>query len=349
MRAWIAVLLLWAVVATIAAVFPALESTPSPSPSPARPSETEPDRPRELGKSRSAATLEGFLALTLEPPAATPDDDRPVAVRVRELLDEYREPETSGTSQLEIYRKLFALVAYDPESHLALMDLLREADEELASEILGFLVWNPWASKLRGGEIFEKIQAAAREMLANDPSVARREAAVRVLFRYGGGGGRKAFDLGSERLKAEPSQKVRDVLLEEMSVIGHRLGLTREEAAPFVDRLRARLDDGEAWCAVALGWWSTKESDFRRICEKIENDRRPPSRQVYLSAISGDMAIVRDRTAQARAVLIGVMEDPTESDSTRRVARGYLAETFGPIDTETAEAIRRFDAGREGR
>lgn len=294
-------------------------------------------------------SLEGFLALTLDPPKAESADDRPVEVRVRELLEEYRKLEEAGESQHEIYKKLLAMVAYEPESHAALMDLLRSANEEQAGDVLGFLVWNPWASQHRGGEVVEKIRAAAREMIADDPSVARREAAIRVLFRYGGGGGRKAFDFGIERLEVEPSIEVRDVLIEEMSVIGHRLGLTREEAAPYVDRLRARLRDGEAWCAVALAWWSTDESDFRLICEKIENDRRPQSRQVYLDAIRGGTAIVRDRTAQARAVLIRVMEDPAEGDLTRGVARDSLAETFGPIDAETAEAIRRFDAERKGR
>jgi hypothetical protein len=347
MRAWIAILLLWAVVATVAAVFPALQSTPSPSPTPAPRSEPEP--PRKLGKSRSAVSLEGFLALTLEPPAAESTDGRPVEVRVRELLEEYRKLGAAGESQHEIYRKLLAMVAYEPDSHLALMNLLRGADEERASDVLGFLVWNPWASQLRGGAIVEKIRAAAREMITNDPSVARREAAIRVLFRYGGGDGRKAFDFGFERLEVEPSIEVRDVLLDEMSVVGHRLGLTREEAAPFVDRLRTRLEDGEAWCAVALAWWSTDEEDFRRIRDKLENDRRPQTRQIYLDAIRGDMAIVRDRTAEARALLIRVMEDPTENDNTRSVARSYLAETFGPIDAESAGAIRRFDYEREYR
>ena len=305
---------------------------------------------------RSAESIEGFLALALVPLPAPEADDRPVADRVRGLLESYRDAEAealAGRAKVyaahEICREILTLVANDRESHRALMNLLREADEEGASDILEFLVWNPWVTGLGDQMIREKIHDAARTMITDDPSVVRRQAAIRVLYRYGRGGGRDAFLFGLERLDAEPSLEVRDVLLEEMSVAGHSLGLTQEEAAPFVDRLRARLDDGEAWCAVSLAWWSTDEDDFRRIGEKIATDRRSESRQCYVNALDGSMALVRDRTARARALLIGMMNDPTESDSARGFARDTLAETYGPVDPESAEAIRRFDAWREGR
>jgi hypothetical protein len=289
--------------------------------------------------------------MALEPPAARSDDDRPVEVRVRELLETLRRAEESQdlTLELEIDRKLLALVAYEKESHLALMDLLGEADEEQTYDILGFLVWNPWASQSRSDALFDKIQAAARTMIADDPSVVRRQAAIRVLYRYGGGGGRKAFEFGLERLDAEPSLEVRDVLLDEMSVVGHRLGLTREEAAPFVERLRARLEDGEAWCAVALSWWSTDADDFRRIREKLATERHPTKRQSLSAALQGRTSLVSGRAEEARAVLIGLLNDPAEDSDVRSNARTLLITTFGPLDATSAEAVRRYDAEREGR
>jgi hypothetical protein len=304
-------------------------------------------------KARSAESLEGFLALALVPPAAA-KDDRPVEVRVRALLEELREIEAKEPRNLNaddhIYREMWPLIAHETESHLALMDLLREAENDAAaSNILEFLVWNPWVSSGRDEVIAREIHASARGMIEDDPSLVRREAAVRVLYRYGGGGGRSAFDFGLARLEVEPALEIRDVLLEEMSVMGKTLGLTREEAAPFVERLRTRLEEGIAWCAVSLSWWSTDEADFRRISEKLASDRRPRHRQTYLRAISGEALVVRDRTAEARALLVGVMNDPTESDLTRGVARDYLAESFGPVDAETAEVIRRFDAEQGGR
>jgi hypothetical protein len=305
-----------------------------------------------LNKARSAESLEGFLALALEPPAAESDDGRPVAEQIRDLLESLGKlddsPDWTIAKSRDIRRRIHSLVAHDPAAHLALMELLKTADEDQAHRILGFLVWSPWVGSSRSREVTDRIHAAAREMMANDPSVVRREGAVRVLFRYGDAD-RKGFDYGLERLDAEPSVAVRDVLLEEMSRAGLGLGLTREEAAPFVGRLRRRLDDGEAWCADSLARWSTDAEDFRRISDQLATERDPGKRQDLVNAFSGDTALVRDRAGPARDVLIARLSDPAENEDVRDLARSILTKTYGPLDAATAGAVRRYDAGRKGR
>ncbi len=357
-----AILLVWAVVATIAAIWLALspEPTVAPGKSPpelirTEPERTEPGRPR---RPRSAESLEGFLALALAPPVPEEDDGRPVAERVRALFKEHlahtRILDHSSEKALEIYRKLGALVAFHIEAHPALMEILAEAeDEDTVHEVLSFLIWSPFA-KLAGTyeKVTRAIKARAKEVIASDPSVARREGAIRVLFRYRkyDPDGRANFDFGLERLEVEPSIEVRDVLLEEMSVAGTRHGLTREEAAPFVERLRARFEEGVVWCAVVLADWSTDADDFRRIREKLATERGHHRRgQVLLDAFSGDKALVRDRSEEAQEVLIGVLADPTANGSVRSNARTLLTTTFGPLDAASAEAVRRYDAEQEGR
>ncbi|MHC4471902.1 MAG: hypothetical protein ACYS99_13160 [Planctomycetota bacterium] len=349
-----AVLLLWAVVATIAAIWLALRSEPTVAPGkpPVEQVRTEPDRPY---RPRGAGSLEGFLALALAPPVPEKEDGRPVPEQVRALFKEHlahQDPEdwSSGKSQ-EIHRKMFALVARSEEAHLALMEILAEADEDAAHEVLTFLVWNPFVKQITNRDVTLAIKARAREMIASDPGLARREAAIRILFRYDeyDPEGRSNFDFGLERLDAEPSVEVRDALLSEMSVAGTRFGLTREEATPFVERLRGRLEDGVAWCAIPLSDWSTDADDFRRIKEKLATERDPRKRQKLLNAFSGDRALVRDRTEEARAVLMAVLSDPAEDSGVRSLARGFLTTTFGPLDAASADAVRRYDGEQEGR
>jgi hypothetical protein len=326
------VLLLWAVVATIAAVWLAMR--PTPEVPPRRPAPDSGDLPR----ARSGATLEGFLAMAIEPPAPDTTDTRPVGERVADAFGKARSDRASR-------RKLFGLVAHDPEAHLALMEMLRTADDEMASDLLLYLVWNPFVKSTRRKTITEKIHAAAREMIAKDPSVARREAAVRVLFRYGRPG-RAAFDYGMERLAVEPTVEIRDVLLDEMTVAGREVELTRGEAEPFVAHLRDRFAEGEAWCADAIARWSDDPEDFRRIREALATERDIGKRQELVNAFDGENALVRDRSAEGKAVLIGLLNDPAEHEDIRTLARSFLATSYGPMDEESARAVRRYDAER---
>ena len=130
--------------ATIGFIWLALLPKPivAPGKPPPEPVRTEPARPH---LPRSAESLEGFLALALEPAVPEANDDRPVPERVRAIFKEHlahrRSEDWSVGKSQEIHRKMFALVARYPEAHVALMEILADAaDEDAAAEVLNFLL-----------------------------------------------------------------------------------------------------------------------------------------------------------------------------------------------------------------
>jgi len=343
------ILVVWALAATVAAVFVALRPVPEVGPS-APPPET---RERSLRPDRSGASIEALLAMSIPKPAEPGARPEKSAEGLLAELSAFREIEYSERWNTpgfrETRRKLFGLVAWRAESHLALMKRLRASgDPEEIHELLEFLVWNPWVRSVRKGDIVQSIEKDARDMLASDPDVTRREAAAHVLFRYGRAR-REDFDFALARLEAEPDAEVRDALLDEVSVAGRRIGLTREEAAPFVGHLRRRFEEGEAWLAVAIADWSDDPEDFRRIREQLATETDARKRQELLNAFSGEHVLVHGRVDEARAVLIAAISDPAEDPGVRILARDFLATTFGPMDKASADAVSRYDAEQKGR
>ena len=349
------VLVVWALAATAAAVFLALPPAPivGPSAPGTRPGASE----RRLPPDRSGASIEALLAMSVpKPPEPTAEPGKTPSEQVADLLailDSFREVESSKRWADPEYkaarRKLFGLVAWHPKSHLALMEQLRTAQsEDEIDELLAFLVWNPWVGSNGDGRVAESIDRIAREMLARDPDVARRSAAARVLCRYGNFD-REDFDFGLARLEAEPSAGVRSAMLEELVVAGRAISLTQEEAEPFLAHVRRSLDDGDAWLGSSIADWSEDPEDFRRLRERLASEKDPYERQGLVNAFSGEHVLVRGRVDEARAVLIGLLTDPTEDAGVRTLARDFLARSFGPMDEASADAVSRYDAEQKGR
>lgn len=349
----IVVLAIWAVVATAAAVYLATRPDPvvppPPEPVGGPPAETPP-LPAPQAAASGGIPLAALLSLAVQKPAAEATENMPERMRsiVAEILEMQFTESWTVDRELEISREMYSFTAYEPKSHLVLMEMLKEArTEDEVHEVLSFLVWSPFARMSRHSDVVDAVCDQACEMIVGDPDVNRRIGAVRVLFRYGdnryGDHGRDAMRLGLERLRLEPSVEVRDVLLDEMSVLGRDRGLSREEVEPLVSALRARMEEGKVWCANALSGWSDDPQDFRRIRGLLEVEPDQDNRQTLTEAFSGGGALVQGREEEARALLVSVMSDPTEDPRVRGNARTVLF-THGPLTAEEAEAVRRFNA-----
>ena len=99
----------------------------------------------------------------------------------------------------------------------------------------------------------------------------------------------------------------------------------------------------------AIAEWSEDPEDFRRLRERLASEKDPYERQGLVNAFNGENVLVRGRVDEARAVLIGVLTDPTEDAGVRIIARSFLARSFGPMDEASADAVSRYDAEQKGR
>lgn len=349
------VLAVWAVVASVAAIYFATREAPTASPPKPSGSSVVPDHRAGPAPGRrmpeGSGQLGALLKLALDKPKKS-EDDRPIGDRLKALLDKMNalagSDDWTVDKSVALHRQVYSLIAFDTDAHLALMDLLRTAGSgDEVHRVLEFLVWSPFAKMTRHDKVTEEITEQARTMLATDPDAVRRAGAVRALYRYDRPT-REDVLFGLDRLAEETDVEVRDVLLEEITVAGLEIGLTRGEAEPFVQALRSRLGDGELWCANALAAWSDSADDFRWIKQRVEQERDFNRRQPFLNAFHSGSAMVRGREREAKAVLLSILADPSAHESHRSMAQSFL-QSYGPLDADAAAAARSFEAERKRR
>ena len=184
-----------------------------------------------------------------------------------------------------------------------------------------------------------EVRDTARRLLVEGKTAEQRAAAARILMTYATP--QRADVLTAiERLNAEPDAGVRETLLEVVSDHGRRVGLTLQEAAPLLLRLRDRLHRGAGWCATALAYWSSDDSDFERVKAEFRDAKDPGTRMDLLNAFQPETRMAGSRRKQSRAFLLEILRDASYDDGVRDMALKFLKH-YAPWDRDTAEAVRR--------
>jgi hypothetical protein len=359
-----ALLITWAVGATLAAVFFGLREPLPPASTPDTQTPAGAATQSELEAYAEHATrrlrqrldrmrfaLETVLPKTAAVPPAVAEGEQaepsePPAERVLRLMDDLRQLQQGDTwtaeASHELYRRLHALISRDASTHLALMQQLGEtSNEDEALDVLELLVDDPFSKLITRGEVTESIRADARRML-DDAKPHVRAAAPRVLFGYRG----STLDdvlLGIDRLQKESDPDVWDALLGELSVAAKGHGLTVEQAQPLIDGLRQRSsEDGGEWAAGALAQWSADDADLAHVVALLEAETDEYAAQDILNALERDRRLASAHVDEARTVLIGVIQDRTRHELVRGMALDFLR-GYAPWDADTAEVARRHE------
>lgn len=348
-RLLISLLALWAATASILAAHFHAREVPRTRIPPGQRGPVDHERTRHL--SRRVTQLETALAAAFEPPAPGVDDP-PIEDRISSLLEQERrmiEMERVSTADLfEVQRKLQALLASDADSHLVLMELLGASRSEAeAEDILSYLTESPFTRLVRADSVTARLLEEARSLLTTGPSPHLRSAAARVLYGYEPP--RKDDVLfGLEQLNAEPDDGVRDELLSEITARARGVALTVDEARPLLLRLRENVRAGRAWCANALARWSAEPADYDLVKASFLAETDPRQLQLYLNAFRRDTRLGASNVDESLALLLRTMEDSSAHANTRSLAC-HLLEGYAPWDRVTADAVRRYRAGEDGR
>ncbi len=241
-------------------------------------------------------------------------------------------------------RQMYALLAGDTSTHIALMQRLRTAaSEDEAHEVLSLLVHNPFTALTSSRDVRVAIHESAREM-ASDALPHRRAAAIEALYGYDATSLEEVL-FGIARLGEERDAVVREVLLAELSVAALGHGLTVEQAKPLLEGLRQRCGErGGAWAGGALAEWSSDSGDFTRISVLLQGaneSRDNNAAQYYLNAFRRDTRLAGAFEKGARDRLTGVMQDTDVPDTVRELAASFLR-GYAPWDDKTAAAVASF-------
>jgi hypothetical protein len=322
-------------IATLFAVRPSQAPRLSRQPPPADAIETRWLRER-------VAQLEATIARGLPalPPVDESLDIATLVARAR-ALDEDEEATLKEMQAAD--DAIFALVARDPSVHAALARLFRDADERQAEFLLRYLVHNPFVHFTTDGAVTAEIAAIARELLADPERPHLRAAGAMLLLSYAGATP-ESVRMTLTALGAERDAATRDRLLEVVSEKALGVELTEVEAAPLVAELRMRMGQGDTGWASALADWSDAEEDYRWMEALLAAQTEGRKRQECLNAFRREARLVEGRVERARALLCRVMLDPSLDANSRELARHLLA-GYAPWDTETADAVRRFEGG----
>lgn len=356
-----ALVVVWAVGATIAAGTLAItqEEAPEPPDSPPAVAAEEPPAsysPRAIARlERRIARMREALATVLSSGAAqatTPtgadasEPAEPAPQRLLSLMDELRRledgDEWTTDKWLAIAHEQNTLLSSDPATHLALMERLGEAtSEDAALDVLSLLTENPFTDFVHDAATIAAIHSRARELLT-DARPYVRAAAARVLYAYGDHT-REDVLIGLARLADEPDPQVRSDLLAELSVAAKGYALTIEEARPLVDGLRKYSTDPDGgWAAGALAQWTTSEEDLRHVTALLR-DAKGDRAQEVLNALDRDTRLAGAHESACRELLVAVIEDGARDELVRGLAAHFLR-GYAPWDAATADVARRYDA-----
>lgn len=330
-----AALVLWAATATVLAVRGwRREPPPARSDAPRRLFEE-----REAGRrlERKVRELEAALVEVVGPRAAPKEGEAALATLMEADRILQDDPNWSADKAQALARQIYARLGADPEAHLELMELLaRAGDEDEVHRILSYLLENPFVRLVRSAEVTARIREKARALLLVDaPHL--RAAGARVLFGYEGPV-REDVLFGIQALATETDTHVYGTLMQSIAEKGRDVGLTEDDARPYLERLRKDLR-GDPCCAMWLAHWSAEGADYDLVRTSFLED---PSQEA-LAAFQRSSRMVGPRVEECRALLLRVLRDPEMRDDVRGLAADLLR-GYAPWDPATAEALAR--AGR---
>jgi len=309
---------------------------------------------RPVGRTAAAPPGRASVPAPSEPvaesaPADGPRDAGRGAPGLGRLLEEERALGQDGTWTMRrsarLQRRIGALLASDAGSHLELVHRIgaaRDADE--LDRLLAHLLETPFARLVRDGDVSEAIRTRARAWLA-DPLPRIRRASVEILMRYEPPTRRDFLDCIA-RLDVEPDPDTREDVLLAIARGARGAAISRHEARPLLDALREGMRSGDAWHAVALAEWSSDESDFAAIRDRLLAETDSTRRQSYLSAFARENRLIDGRRKESEALLLRVLED-VASPETDRLTAAQILIGYAPWSEETARAIRSFHERRE--
>ena len=306
-----AILVLWALAATALAAAGWMRE---PEEAPARTSRASVQTRTEVRiLEKRVKQLESVLAGTLrsEPQAeAQPEGIRDLVEKVVALEEgEDWNQEEFG----RLHRAILRLIMSDAESHRDLVRLL-DADPARAHEVTSQLL-SPFAKLTSNTHVTAEIrETATRLMVEGTPE--QRSAAARILLGYESPR-REDVLHALIRLQEEPDPGVREDILLAISDFGDGVGLSVEEAEPFLQTLREQLRAGEDWCGVALADWSASDEDFDLIKAEFLNSTDDDFRKFLLNALAPETRMAGSRYEEARAFLLDIVVDDSYSDDLR--------------------------------
>ena len=329
-----ALLVLWALAATILAAAGWMREPEAP---PARTSRSTVRTRTEIRVlEKRVKELETVLAGTLRSesdPEAQPEGVRDLVEKVVALEEgDHWNSDEFG----RLHRAILRLVMSDAESHRDLMRLL-DANPARADEVTAQLL-SPFAKLTSNTNVTAEIrETAARLMVEGTPE--QRAAAARILLGYESPR-REDVLHALVRLQEETDPAVREDILLAISDYGEGVGLTVEEAEPFLQTLREQLRAGEDWCGVALADWSALDEDFDLVKAEFRNSDDDDFRKFLLNALAPETRMAGSRYEEARAFLLDIVVDDAYSDDLRDWALDFL-KTYTPWDRATVEAVAR--------
>ena len=274
-----ALLILWAVAATVLAAYGWTRDSAPARTVPRRSARTSDARPQRL--EQRVKELEAALVAALQPKADGKDASQ--AKGVLALLAEAKALEEGTWNQKDgarIHAEILRLIMQDANAHRELMALL-ERDETQAGDVAAYLA-SPFAQLARNSAVTIEVRDTARRLLTEGKTAEQRDAAARILMTYTPPK-REDVLTAIERLNAEPDAGVQETLLEVVSDHGRGVGLTLQEAAPLLEGLRDQVRRGTGWCATALAYWSSDDDDFDLIKAGFR-DADPRTRMDLLNA-----------------------------------------------------------------
>ena len=276
-----------------------------------------------------------------EDPSRNPTPDGSSSAERRasasEWVARYRE---RGASKSVVLAHLTGLATVDPQAHLALLLLIKTAEDR--DEIDDILSAFPgpgtgaWDS-----EVAEEILKAARSMVQSDPSPFRRAAAAEILFVHESPG-KKQYQWALGALRAETEPMVRSALISEIGRHCFRLELTDEEVRPFLELMKRAVTDG-IHCVNSLAHWSGRDEDFALLVALVDQEADPDRLVDLLSAFRAGVRLTKGREARSCEALLRVAGNPVTHRKARRRAL-QLLESHKPWESDTAAAVRRFRA-----
>ncbi|MHC4847832.1 MAG: hypothetical protein ACYTEG_05180 [Planctomycetota bacterium] len=328
-----AVLLLWAIGATVLAAVGWMREPAQVRRASARPSVRPETRVRRL-QSR-VDKLEAALAATLKS-----DESRPASKDAKALMAEdlaLQKGDWNQNDSARIGRDIMRLIMSDAQSHRDLIALL-ETSPDQANDIQGYLLSN-FAGLVRNTTVTAEIREIARRLIVEGSTADQREAAARILMGYASPAKNDVL-LALERLNREPDDSVRETLLEVISDRGRAVGLTEQEAAPILQGFREGLRGGQLWHATALARWSGSDADYDLVQAEFRSAADNSARMELLNAFMPETRLASARVDRSKAFLLEVVTSETYADDVRDMALRILKD-YAPWDRETAETVRR--------
>lgn len=278
-------------------------------------------------------------------PRTHPAPDSDVRPRVRVAFEAYvaAQADEDHVAEDRLKNELSILMKSSADAHAELMQMLRETtDPDRIYEIECFLLWDPFTKTHREWDATLEICESARALARGSSDIAQRVAAIKVLLMY------PDSDLAAENAsevievwRREANLAARDAIFEEISGWGLH-PMPEADSQAVAAELRRRATAGDARAANLLAGWSREPADFDLLLTRFKTASVDDREHMLGNAFQINRPLMRGREAEARAALVSVLSDPSQSRSLRGAACRTLRNWL-PWDAETEDWVRRFE------